>query len=178
MNITVNVDEVTLDTVVAKVFGYDEDGDTYETGERTIAELVVEKLVAKLVADDRYPRLRDQVAEIRKEEIRKAVRPTIEEALARPIYKTNGYGERTGGETTLFELIAEEARKAITEPIDRYGRDKGTFLSNAVREEVQRAFKEEIANAAQQARDAVTKEIGEQIGTQVTDAVRKGIASN
>lgn len=177
MNITITVDEVTLDTVVAKVFGYDEDGDTCETGERTVADLVVEQIVAKLVADNRYPTLRDTVAEIRKEEIRNAVRPSIEEAISRPIRKTNHFGEPTGEVTTLSEFIADEARKQLTEPADRYSREKGTLLQQTVRAEVRKAFESEIAEAVKQARDAVTKELGDQIASQVADAVRKGVAA-
>lgn len=178
MNITVTVDELTLDTVVAKVFGYDEDGDLVTTGkERTVAHLVADQIAAKATADDRYPKLRDDVLKIRQEEIRTAIRPAIEQAIARPIRKTNGWGEPTGPETTLSELIIAEVRSYLGEPVDKYNRDKGTLLSNTIRAEVKRAFAEEIADAVKQARDAVAKEIGDQVSTQIAEAVRKGITS-
>jgi hypothetical protein len=177
MEITVTVDSISLDTIVDTVLGVDEDGDEYTAGERTVAGHVAAQIVAKIIKDDRWPRLRDQVLEIRKEEIRAAVRPSIDEALSRPIHKTNSYGETQGAATTLAEIIADEARKWITEPADRHRSDKGTLLQNAVRTEVTRAFQAEIADAVKQARDAVTKEIGDQVGQQITEAVRKGIAA-
>ncbi|MHA6764767.1 hypothetical protein [Streptacidiphilus sp. PAMC 29251] len=177
MNITVSVDSLTLDTVVNQVFGTDEDGDRYEIGGQTIADVIAGQILAKLTKDDRWPRLNDTVMEVRKEEIRDAVRPSIDEALARPITKTNGYGDKVGAETTLAEIIADEARKQLTEPADRYRNEKGTLLQQAVRAEVDRAFKAEIADAVKAARDAVTEQIGAMVGEQVAAAVRAGITS-
>lgn len=176
MNINITVDDVTLETLVGEVVGFDEDGDTYTQGSKTVADMVADCIVLKLVGDKRWPGLRDQVMEIRKEEIRAAVRPSIDEALARPIYKTNSYGERTGGQTTLSELIAEEARKQLTEPVDRYNRERGSLLEQAVRAEVKRAFQEEIADAVKQARDLVTKELGDTISEQIAVTVRQALA--
>ncbi|MFD7109098.1 hypothetical protein ACFWAF_02775 [Streptomyces microflavus] len=176
MNITVKVDEITLSTVVADTVAFDEDGDTYSTGQQTVAHLVAAQIVERLVKDARYPGLRDQVTEIRKEEIRAAVRPSIDEALARPIYKTNTYGERTGQETTLAELIADEARKQLTEPSDRYRSEKGSILQQTVRTEVQKAFQAEIADAVQKTRDLVIAEMGGDIAQQITKAVTAGLS--
>ncbi|MEU1433975.1 hypothetical protein ABZ438_07740 [Streptomyces sp. NPDC005786] len=175
MNITVKVDEITLSTIVADTVAFDEDGDTYSTGQQTVAHLVAAQIAERLVKDDRYPGLRDQVMEIRKEEIRAAVRPSIDEALARPIYKTNTYGERTGQETTLAELVADEARKQLTEPADRYRNEKGSILQQAVRSEVQKAFQSEIAEAVQKTRDLVIAELGGDIAQQITKAVTVGL---
>ncbi|MGY4901121.1 hypothetical protein [Streptomyces sp. 900116325] len=176
MNITVQVDEITLSTVIADTVAFDEDGDAYPTGQQTVAHLVAAQIVERLVKEDRYPGLRDRVMEIRKEEIRAAVRPSIDEALARPIYKTNSYGERTGQETTLAELIAAEARKQLTEPADRYRSEKGSILQETVRAEVHKAFQAEIAETVQKARDLVTKQLGDDIAQQITKAVTAGLA--
>ncbi|NUL13255.1 hypothetical protein [Streptomyces lunaelactis] len=177
MNITIQVDEVSLSTVVADVLGIDEDGDTYTEGTQTVADLVADRIIERLVKDDQWPSLREQVLNIRKEEIRAAVRPTIDEALTKPIYKTNGYGERTGQETTLAELIADEARKQLAEPADRYRSEKGTVLQQAVRAEVKKAFETEIADAVKQARDLVTKELGGELTRQVTATVTAALAA-
>lgn len=176
MNIEIKVDDITLDTVVAKTVAFDEDGDAYETGSHhTVAHLVAQQIVTKLIADDRWPKLRDHVMEIRKEEIRAAVRPSIDAALNRPIYKTNSCGERTGQETTLSELIVDEARKQLGEPVDRYGREKGTVLQAAIRTEVRNVFAVEIADAVKQARDLVIGELGGELSQQVTKAITEGL---
>ncbi|MFD9369621.1 hypothetical protein ACFWA6_18280 [Streptomyces sp. NPDC060020] len=176
MNIEINVADITLATVVAAGFRYDGDGEEYPA-EQTVGDLVAAQIVERLVQDDRWPSLRDRVTQIRNEEIRAAVRPAIDEALARPIHKTNGYGERVGTETkTLAEVIADEARRQLTEPADRYRSEKGSILQQTVRDEVKRAFTAEIAATVQKARDLVTKEMGDQIAQQVTAAVAAGLA--
>lgn len=176
MNITIQVDEITLDTVVAEVVDFDEDGDAVETGQTTVADMVAKQIVERLVKSDRYPGLRDQVTQIRNEEIRAAVRPAINEAITRPIRKTNHYGEVTGGETTLSELIVEEARKQLKENVDRYDSKKGTVLSQTIAAEVRKAFGTEIAAAVQQARDLVITQLGDEIGQQITATVTAALA--
>ncbi|MFB7736244.1 hypothetical protein ACFC08_18025 [Streptomyces sp. NPDC056112] len=177
MNIEIKVDDITLSTVVADVVSFDEDGDTYTEGSKTVADIVAAQIVERLVKDDQWPSLREQVMKIRTEEIRAAVRPTIDEALARPIYKTNGYGERTGQQSTLAEIIADEARKQLAEPVDRYRSEKGTVLQQAVRAEVKRAFETEIADAVKQARDLVTRELGAELTQKVTATVTAALTA-
>lgn len=176
MNIEIKVDDITLSTVVADVVDFDEDGDLVSSGkERTVADLVADRIVERLVRDDRYPRLRDKVTEIRDEAIRAAIRPSITEAVNRPIRKTNGYGEATGQETTLSEVIVDEARKYMKEPADKYRREQGTVLQQLVRAEVKKAFETEIADAVKQARDLVTSQLGEAVSQQIQAAVTAGL---
>ncbi|MFI6491270.1 hypothetical protein [Streptomyces sp. NPDC050564] len=176
MNIEIKVDDITLSTVVAEVVDFDEDGDLVSSGkENTVAHLVAEQIVARLVRDDRYPRLRDKVTEIRDEEIRAAIRPSIVEAVNRPIKKTNGYGEATGQVTTLSEVIVDEARKYMKEPADKYRRENGTVLQQLVRSAVKEAFETEIADAVKQARDMVAAELGDTVSTQIAGAVKAGL---
>lgn len=176
MNIEIKVDDITLSTVVGDVVDFDEDGDAVSTGrERTVADLVAAQIVNQVVRDARYPNLVDQVTRIRDEEIRAAVKPTIEQAINRPIRKTNYYGEATGEETTLTEVIVEEARKLLEEPADQYRREQGTVLQQAVRAEVKRAFEAEIADAVKQARDMVAAELGDTVSAQIAAAVKAGL---
>jgi hypothetical protein len=176
LNIEVKVDKVTLATVVAEVVEFDEDGDAVSTGrEHTVAHLVAEQIVKKVVQDARYPGLVDQVTRIRDEEIRAAVKPAIEQAIARPIKRTNPWGERNGEETTLTEVIVEEARNLLKEPADRYRRENGTVLQQAVRAAVREAFDKEIADAVKEARDLVAGQLGSTVATQIQDAVTAGL---
>jgi hypothetical protein len=167
MNITVNVDEVDLNTVIRE---YGEDGPV------TLADLVASQIHAKLMQGGKaYDGIRERVNSIRDEEIREAVKPQIAEALSRPMRQSNLYGEPTGPETTLSALIATEARKLVTKPTDSYSRDNGTYLSQVIAAEVEKAFKAEIADAVKQARDAVTKELGGQIGSAITATVTEAL---
>jgi hypothetical protein len=167
MNITVNVDEITLDTVVGEVFGWDEDGDSHSKGEKTVGTLVAEQITARLVQDKRWPKFEERVTEIRKDVIRELVRPQIEAAIAAPIQKTNTYGEAVGEPTTLREVIVEEARKALNQRPDRYSSQDGTFLEQAVAKEVKAALSAEIKSAVEQARKSVSAEIGKTVAAAV-----------
>lgn len=172
MNITVQVDDISLATTVAEIVAFDEDGNPYPSGERTVADLVADQIMARLLKDSGWRTLAEQVQAIREEEIRAAVRPQIEEALQRPIRKTNIYGEPTGAETTLTEVIVEEARKALNAPTDSYGR-RETFLEKTVAAEVKKALSAEITDAVKKAREQVAAEIGSHVAT----AVQAGLKS-
>jgi hypothetical protein len=175
MNITVNVSDVALDTIVAEVFGYDsETGDEYQIGNKTIADLVARQIVERLIKDDRYTTLAHYVTDIRKEVIRDAIRPAVEEAIAAPIRRTNTWGDPVGETvTTLREVIVKEAREVINakDPNDYRG-DKGTFLERTVRAEVAKAMHDEIVAEVAKAREAVAGEIGKQVATAVTNAMK------
>lgn len=167
MNIEVKVGEVDLSTVVRE---YGEDGS------RTVADLVASEIVSRLASDhEEWDNISRRVRTIRDEEIRDAVRPAINEALSRPIRKTNLYGEASGEETTLSALIADEARKLIAKPTDSYNSGKGSYLSQVIAAEVETAFRAEIADAVKQAREAVTKELGGQIGSAITATVAEAL---
>jgi len=171
MNITVNVDEISLDTVVADIVRYDSEDGEYRDGERTVADIVAEQITALLVKDDRWNSLRDRVLQIRKEVIREALLPVIEQAMGGAFQKTNTFGEPVGPEITMRQVIADEAKKMMTQPADSYNRDKGTVLQQMVRKEVEAALGAEIRDAVKQAREQVSGEIG----SMVASAVQAGL---
>lgn len=176
MNITVKVDDITLETIIEQaVTGWDSDDEEYERKRPvTIASLVAAEIVDRLAADqDRWGSLKEKVAKVRAEAIREKVLPAIEEAIHGPVRKTNSYGEPVGTETTtLRELIAAEARKALTAPVDQYSRSGQTVVGKVVAEEVQKAFAAEVKSAVQQARQQVADEIGSQVATAVASAMK------
>jgi hypothetical protein len=172
MNITINVDEISLSTAVAEVIGWDDERDTPVTGPQTVADLVAAQIVERVVKDRGYPTLLEQVKTIRAEVIREAVRPQVEAVIAAPVQKTNGYGEPVGEPVTLRDLIIDEARKAINAPVDNYSRDKGTFLTQAVAAEVKKALSAEIADAVKQAREQVATEIGDMVAKSVAAGLK------
>ena len=176
MNITVKVDELTLGTVIEEaITGWDGDDAPYEEqAPVTIASLIAAQAVERLARDeDRWNHLARKVTEIRAEMIREAVRPAIEEAVHGPIRKTNHYGEPVGTETTtLRDLIADEARKILTQRAGEYSRNGETVISKIVSEEVHKAFAAEIKDAVQQARASIADEIGKQVASAVAAAMK------
>jgi len=175
MDIVVNVDASQIDLNEYISAYYDEDGD--RIGGRTVADAVVAALVNQAAKGDYSDSLKQRVKDIRDEEIRKAIAPTLAEAIATPIVKTNSYGEPIGKETTLRELILEEARKIWEQPVDRYSREKGTHLQAAIRKAVMEAFQAELAEAVKVAREVVAHEIGGSIADVVTKAVKTGLST-
>ena len=178
MNITVKVDEISLSTAVGEIaseYDYENECVTKPGGPATVAHLVAEMIVDRLVQDrDRWYELRQTVTDVKREAIREAVRPMIEQAISEPIRKTNGYGDPVGETTvTLREVIVDEARKVINakDPND-YRDDKGTFLVRVVREEVSNALRAEIAAEVAKAKSAVADEIGRQVAAAVTNAMK------
>lgn len=176
MELKVIIDEVTLDTVVGDVIGYDEDGDECVKGKATVADKVAGLIKDEVVRNPEYTSLREKVARIREEEIREAVKPLIEEALQRPIVRTNYYGEATGKETTLSEIVMEEAKKVFSAARDNYNRQ--SFISEVVAKEVKAAFGTYIQDEVKKAREAIAQELGSKVSStviqSVLDALTKG----
>ena len=173
MNITVKIDEVSLATAVEQAMAYDDETGPYVAGERTVGHLVAEMIVDRLVQDrDRWHELRSTVTEIKREVIREAVRPQVEQAISAPIQKTSAYGDPIGEPVTLREVIVDEARKLVNTRTDRYDSHSGTLLSKIVAEEVHKAFAAEIKDAVKQARESVADEIGKQLAAAVTNAMK------
>lgn len=154
----------------------DEDGDYVPGG--TLADNIAHQLVEKFSRSDLYDGFRDRVQRLRDEEIRAQLAPAIAEALANPIRRTNSYGERIGEDTTLREVIVDEARKWMTTKADdRYGSNNTeTNLRKMIREAVRDTFATEIAEAVKQAREAVVTELGTTVSEMVADTVRQALA--
>jgi hypothetical protein len=168
MNITVKVDDISLATIVDQAYAY---GDESGPHDRTVGELVAEMIVDRLVQDrERWFELSKTVTDVKREVIREAVRPMVEQAIAGPIQKTDSYGDPVGKPTTLREVIVAEARSAVNTR-DRYDGDR-TFLQKTVSEEVRKAFATEIKDAVAQARAAVADEAGLLVATAVTNAMK------
>lgn len=176
MDIKVIIDEITLDTIVGSVVRYDSDGDPYTDGKSTVADKVAEQIKDAVVESPEYTSLRERVTRIREEEIRAAVQPLIAEALERPIKRTNTWGEATGQETTLSEIIMEEAKKIFTASRDSY--NKQAFVSEVVAKEVKAAFGTYIQDEVKKARQAIAQELGSKVSStviqSVLDALTKG----
>ncbi|MDQ1041549.1 hypothetical protein QFZ75_008051 [Streptomyces sp. V3I8] len=165
MDINVTVSDITLESVVTKSMSWDADeGEMVETGDHVrVGDLVAAEIVKKAVADDRYPRLKEQVLEVRKEVIREKVGPMVDEALAGTVRRTNEWGEAKGPEVTFREMVVSEVKSAIGQRHNQHNR--GTVLEVAVRAEVQKhvdvAVAEEVAKLSDLVREEVAKGMSE-----------------
>lgn len=174
MDIKVSVENIDLGDYID---GHrDDEGDYIPGG--TLADNIAHQLVEKFSRSDLYDGFRDRVQRIRDEEIRAQLAPAIAEALANPIRRTNSYGEQTGPDTTLREVIVDEARKWMdTRQEQRYGdRSTTTNLQAMIRTAVEDAFKVELAEAVKEAREAIVTGLGTTVSEMVADTVRQALA--
>lgn len=174
MKIEIKVDEITLDTVVGETVRFDEDGDPYTDGQVTVADKVAALIVKEAIKSPSWEPLRERVTSIRNEMIREAVKPLIREALERPIRRTNAYGERVGAETTLSEIIMDEAKKVFTEVKDSYS-NRRPFVAEVVQAEVKKAFQADIQEQVKKARAAVAAELGTTLSEAVIKTALEGL---
>ncbi|MFJ4902907.1 hypothetical protein [Streptomyces sp. NPDC088727] len=166
MEIKIQVSDITLDTVVAQAMVWDQDNEEmYPTGsDKTVADLVAQQITERLVRDDRYPGLRDQVTELRKTMIREKVGPMLDEALNGEVRQTNNYGEPVGRAITFRELVVGEVKKVINEAPNNYNnRDKGTALQIAVRAEVKTAVATAVTEEVTKMNDLIRQQVAEGI---------------
>lgn len=185
--IHVTIDQVALNTMVEAVYaqgvdygsdGSPEPGDPYPAGYRTIADLVVSQVLAKVTADtDRWDTLRRRVTQIRDEEIRAAVLPLIAAAITTPFERTNAFGEPNGTNTTLRELILKQARAQMQERTGTgHGRSGPTVMETIVAEAVTKELAAFIAGEVKVLKDALSKSLASQGAAAIEQVVKNALA--
>lgn len=143
MQITVNVTDVDLDSIISEAI--EGDGETHGSYPAvTLRDAVVERVAAdvldRMSTEDRVE-IRRRVQGVRDELIRELVRPLLVEAIGAGVQRTNTFGEPTGPPKPLRELIVAEAKAALNK---REYHDRPTFAEKVISEEVQRAIREEL----------------------------------
>lgn len=167
MNLEVNVTDVDLSAVVREDTEY---GPAVKLGDLVIAELV-----QRYMRTEDWPTLRKRVTEIRDEEIRAQVTPMITEAVARPVQKTNTYGEPIGEATSLREVVIDEARKILQGTKgDSYNRKEG-LGRQLIREMVEKELRTELTEVIKEERQKVVNAVRAQAAELITEAVTKGV---
>jgi hypothetical protein len=175
VNITVQIDEITLNTVVADVVSFDEDGDAvYEGQQKTVADLVADRIVTKVAGSPEFTELRKRVTAIRDEMIRAKLEPVIAEAMQAPMRKTNWMGEPSGETLTMRELIVEAARDVVSKP-DRSGRNQASWVQNFIYDEVRSLFEKELKVELKEAREKLKKEIASRVAASSVAAVTEAL---
>lgn len=162
MNITVQIDEIALNTVVADVVSFDEDGDSVVEGQKTVADMVADRITLHVVRSPEFGKLRKRVAAIRDEMIHEKIEPVLAEAMAAPIRKTNWMGEPTGDVLTMRELIVEAARDVFAKP-DRSGRNQASWVQNFIYDEVRGLFEKELKAELKEAKEKLQAEIANRV---------------
>lgn len=172
MNITVNVSDVDLSSVVGEWVQYAGDGD-YATEPKTLSDVVAVTIVNKLTETDGWNDVKKMVQRVREEEIRARVKAEIKAAFAGEIPLTNTYGEATGRTTTLRELIVQEAGKSL-QARDSYDRDGGV-TKKIIRDEVERRFAKELSDTVAAEKAKVVAAVRAKAADLIATAVKEGV---
>lgn len=161
----------------------DDDGEPHFTGPDSVEELIIDR-AAKALAEravkgqnemaGEWGTLVAKVKEIRTEEIRARIIPAVEEAIARPILKTNEWGETRGPETTLREEIINVTQNYLKKPArDNYGRDNVTTVQAFIQSEVKKAVDDELKSALDAARAEVAAAVKERASEVLAETIQK-----
>lgn len=173
LEIKVQVDDLNLDTEVGRQ--YDPDDDHYRP--QTLADLIVEELVTRVIRTSDYRTIAEKVNSIRTEIIRERVAAEVEEALTTPFTVTNTFGEPTGAVTTLRQYIASIAQAAVKMDHRQGYADSETTAVKVIRTEVGRAFAKELEDVVKAEKAKVIAAVRNSAGTIIADAVARGLAA-
>lgn len=167
--LNIQITDLSLETIV---------GAEYD-GALTLADLIVNAAVTRLMKDGEYSEiqggLRKRVGQIRDEEIRAFVKTELVGAMAAPIYRTNAYGERSGQETTLRELIVEHAKDFFTKKTGDYNRPQYTAAERVVTAAVEKELTKELAAAIADEKAKVVAAIRAKAADLIAQAVKEGV---
>jgi hypothetical protein len=149
--ITINVGEITLDTVVSERYTQTGEED-YDAGPVTLAELVAEIIADRAIKEglkDGYQSLVSRVADIRDQVIREKVEPIVDDALTKPFRRTNTYGDPTGKETNLKEIIIDDVGKQLSTGagVPHRSYDSEPPLKKFIRNEIEGTLRKDLSEA-------------------------------
>jgi hypothetical protein len=145
-----------------------------ESGE-TFGDVIVNRAASVLLDRERESvgKFRALVAVIAESEVRDAIRPMIDQALAEPIQKTNTYGGPIGEAMPLREHIVEIARAALDTQVGRDYDKKTSLLRAILAEEVERVLRRELGEALAAAKAEVTAAVREQGAAVITETITR-----
>lgn len=143
-------------------------------GGRTVADLIVQAALAKLVKGDYWNTVKQRVERLTEEEIRDHAKTLIGEALDGGIRKTNTYGEPVGEPTTLRSIISGEVSKQLSKAADPY-HSKDSVVHKIVREQVEIMLKKELAEAIAEEKAKVVGTVREKAADLIAKAIAEGV---
>lgn len=178
---------VTWDTVIGHRVGEQEEETGYRDYEEvSLGEAVTAALAAQLsmrvdreadeIRHEARRRMAEHVAQVRTEVIREQVAAMVRDQLAKPIRKTNTWGESVGEETTLTDLIAKEVKDYLSETAPRRGysdREREGGLLQLLRAAVTDAMQKELRGEIEKARAAVREQVAARAAELFGDVVKQ-----
>lgn len=181
MQITVNVSDVDLDTVISTETAY-EDGEPVGGRVVTLRDAVVQEIARQALAREKREQWRPlstAINDVRTELLRELLLPQLTEALTKPITPTDGFGQPKGTQTTLTEIITRQFRELLAERVDKrgntdtYHRDTtSTRLQWMIRTAVQDVVKDDLAAELAAAREELRETLQATAAAKLAEAVK------
>lgn len=172
MDITVNVDNVDLNSIVGEHYTQTGEEDWHREPQ-TLGQAVAVKIAEDLKRDEGYRTLKQQVLDRRDEEVREQVKPVVAAAIAASVQPTNTFGQPIGDPVSLTDLIVKEAREALTKRAD-YGRGP-TLLEKVVAEAVDKAIRKELTDVIAEEKAKVVAAVRAKAAELIATAVKEGV---
>jgi hypothetical protein len=170
MEITINVEGVTLDSVIGYRYDSDEDRQVPET----LGDRLVSQLAREIARTPEWGTLRERVAALRAEVVHERVLVEVESALSGPVELTSRYGEPTGKTTTLREEIVRLAGEALK--MDRSNTYRNpTSAEKVIREQVDLAMAKELAAIVAEEKAKVVAAVRAKAADLIATAVKEGV---
>ncbi len=175
MEITVNVTDVDINSVVGSTRRYNHDTEEYHEEPLTLGEAIIDR-VADLLVQTSDRELRLAVNQVRTQEIKDQVAKQVEAALVEPLRQTNTWGEPTGEPTNLRNEILRIASKAVELPArsNSYQAEK-SVLQRIISEEVDRVLAKELADVVKAEKEKVVAAVRAKAADLIATAVREGV---
>ena len=175
MEIVVQVENVDLNAQIGDRYTYDEDEQRVPL---TIGEAIAERVAQMLTKDDSYKDLRQQIRDMRVEEMRARVVAELEAAFLQPVQKTSQWGEPTGNPTTLRLEIMKLAEKALEIPRPGYSSSyprETNAVQQFLQREIEGVVKKELAEAMADEKAKVVAAVRAKAAELIAQAVKEGI---
>lgn len=183
IQLVVDVEKL-LDQVGWKSYGYDSDGEPYDSTRPANLRAGLATEVARILAGHLRDEMKSVVREAVTEAARDQVAGIISEVITIGFRKTNAYGEPIGPEITVREMVVEQVKVQLERRVnnrgnkaDTYDRDARTYIQYVAEEAAANALKGDLKAAADAAVAEVSNRVktlvADQLGAQITKAVTR-----
>lgn len=173
MQITVNVTDLDLDSVVGERNMRQVGEDEYDAEPMTLRDAVIDAIARQAIeTHGKTYNLPTLVTDLRAEVIREHLTPIVRAAITGTVQPTNRFGEPAGQPVSMRETIVAEARQVLLAKVTRngnpaapYDRDAEPYITRLIRQQVQAVFADELKTALDEAK------------TELREALRKVAAA-
>jgi hypothetical protein len=105
--------------------------------------------------------------------LREKLEAEVDKVLAGNVQRTTEWGEAVGTPKTLREMAIETSQKWLSEPTDRYNRDKGTRADVYIKKIVDEAISTDLREALNTARAQTTALLQQRAAEAMAETIAK-----